>query len=268
MLALYRFPGATCAAKVLMALHEKGVSFEDKVIGREDLASDWYRRLNPNGVVPTITHQGAVIIESSVILNYVEDAFSGPPLRPASALARARMNYWLRLTDDALESLGVLTYAIVMRRLYQSQTPAQREAQYAAIADPRRRAVRRSVIEYGLEAPEADYAFKTLFGLREHASRAVREADFLAGDELSLADIALAPFIARMQLLGLLDLAERDDTFDAWWARVQERPSFQRGVVDSMSTGAVDAARAAVALSREHLARFRAAAVEAAPGPA
>src|SRR5258705_2914263 len=118
MLELYRFPGATCAAKVLMALAEKSVPFEDRMIARDDLASDWYRKLNPNGVVPTIVHDGAVVIESSIILTYLDDAFDGPALQPASALGRAQVAQWLRVADDALMSLGLVTYAIVARQQF------------------------------------------------------------------------------------------------------------------------------------------------------
>jgi glutathione S-transferase len=125
---LYRFPGATCAAKVLMALSEKSAPFEDRVIAREDLASDWYRTLNPNGVVPTIVHDGAVIIESSIILTYLDEAFDGPALRPATALGRAQVAQWLKFADEALTSLGLATYAIFARRQVLGLTAEGRQA--------------------------------------------------------------------------------------------------------------------------------------------
>ena len=49
-----------------------------------------YMKLNPNAVVPTLIHDGQVVIESSVILYYLDEAFPEKPLMPAAPRARAR----------------------------------------------------------------------------------------------------------------------------------------------------------------------------------
>lgn len=256
MLTLYRFPGATCAAKVLLALHEKAVAFEDRVLERNDLASDWYRRLNPNGVVPTVTHVGATIIESSVILNYLEDAFPGPALRPAAALPRARMNHWLKVADDALGDLGVMTYAIASRRLYLAMPDAAREAYYRSLADPQTRAVRRSVIELGLDAPEVGPALAGLRTLQWRIDQAVEARGCLLGD-YSLADAAITPFAARLEHLGLLMPATDAPGLHRWWRDIRARPSFDHGITRAMPNGSVDALRAAAAAAAGHLAELQ-----------
>jgi hypothetical protein len=58
-----------------------------------------YVKLNPNQVVPTLVHGGAVVIESNVILEYTEDRWQQTPLRPADPAA-ARMRLWVRQLDD------------------------------------------------------------------------------------------------------------------------------------------------------------------------
>jgi glutathione S-transferase len=58
-------------------LWEKGLEFVDRPVDstkREHL-SDWYLKLNPNGVVPTLIHDGAVIVDSSVIMEYLDEVF-------------------------------------------------------------------------------------------------------------------------------------------------------------------------------------------------
>ena len=76
-LELYNFPQSTCSQKVRLTLWERQIEFTDRPVDstkREHL-SDWYLKLNPNGVVPTLIHDGAVIIDSSVIMEYLEDVF-------------------------------------------------------------------------------------------------------------------------------------------------------------------------------------------------
>ncbi len=79
---LYHTAHSTCSQKVRLALAEKGmgergkdwVEHEVNLSKFEQLKPD-YLKLNPNGVVPTFVHDGAVIIESSAILVYLEVGF-------------------------------------------------------------------------------------------------------------------------------------------------------------------------------------------------
>ena len=49
-----------------------------------------YLKLNPNGVVPTRVHDGTVIVESTVIMHYLDDVFPARPLMPRDPLDRTR----------------------------------------------------------------------------------------------------------------------------------------------------------------------------------
>lgn len=265
MLKLFRFPGATCASKILMVLAEKSLPFEDRIVERSDLSSEWYRKLNPNGVVPTIVHEGETIIESSVILNYIEDAFAGPQLRPASPVYRARMNYWMKLADDALNAVGTLTFAIAGRQMFMSQPAEAREAYYRSIPDYLVRTSRRNAIELGLDAPEAAPAVQLLVALQRKADEAVREGGFLAGD-FSLADVSLAPIFFRLSHLGLQPSAAELPAFHRWWSEISARPSFQVGVVSSTPPQAIAGVQAAVAAQRDRLAALLETSSKGAPG--
>jgi hypothetical protein len=81
---------STCAQKVRFALTEKGVSWQSRHLDlrRRDRQTPEYLRLNPNAVVPTVVHDGTVNIESTVINEYIDDAFLGPALRPPDAVGR------------------------------------------------------------------------------------------------------------------------------------------------------------------------------------
>ena len=155
MLELYYFPTATCGYKARLTLAEKNVEFTHRVLNRDagDLVTPEYLKLNPNAVVPTMVHDGAVLIESSIIMVYTDEAFDGPPLRPSDALGKARTTAWLKLADDHLPSLGAVTYGTFRRKEILTKSADELAAYYQAIPDPDRRAQRRAVIEQGVDAP-------------------------------------------------------------------------------------------------------------------
>ena len=97
MLELYHHNISVCAQKVRLALHEKGIDWEGHHIDlmKGEQTSPEYLAINPRGVTPTLVHDGNPVIESTIILEYLEDAFPELPLRPASALSRARMRVWV-----------------------------------------------------------------------------------------------------------------------------------------------------------------------------
>ena len=76
MLELYNNTNSVCAQKVRLALTEKGLQAREHMLKLQgDQFDPAYLKLNPNGVVPTLVHDGQPITESAVILYYLEDAF-------------------------------------------------------------------------------------------------------------------------------------------------------------------------------------------------
>ena len=101
-LTLYNFPQSTCSQKVRLVLWEKRIPFEDRIVDhktREHLKPD-YLALNPNGVVPTLVHDGDVIIDSSVIIEYLDEAFPETPMSMPDLVGRAHLRKWLRYFEE------------------------------------------------------------------------------------------------------------------------------------------------------------------------
>ena len=72
MLELYHEFTPVCAQKARLTLAEKGLEWESHVMALNgDRLEPAYLRLNPNGVVPTLVHDGNVIVESTVIMHYL-----------------------------------------------------------------------------------------------------------------------------------------------------------------------------------------------------
>ena len=122
MLELYHAPISTCSQKVRLVLAEKGLEWEGHVLDllHGDQHRPEYRQLNPHGVVPTLVDRGRPLIESTLINEYLDDAYSDPrsgvPLRPSDPAERHAMRLWTKYLDEVLHpACGTVTYAIAMR---------------------------------------------------------------------------------------------------------------------------------------------------------
>ncbi len=94
---------AANSLKSMICLKEKGLDFESIYVNlhRFEQHSDWFVAINPEGQVPVLDHDGMIITQTSVINEYLEDAFpDAPPLRPADAAGKARMRYWNKFVDE------------------------------------------------------------------------------------------------------------------------------------------------------------------------
>ncbi len=81
MLTLYSFgPGAN-SLKPLLALFEKKLEFKHRFLDPTvfEHHEDWFKKINPRGQVPALDHDGKIITESTVICEYLEDAFPDAP---------------------------------------------------------------------------------------------------------------------------------------------------------------------------------------------
>jgi glutathione S-transferase len=226
---------SSCSQKVRLALAEKGLAFtsrEVNLVAGEQHAPD-YVKLNPSHVVPTLVHDGRVLIESSLINEYLEEAFAEPPLAPAAPAGRHAMRLWVKQIDEKVHpAAGVLTYAIGARPAALAQPAEAREANLAAIPDAARRAARRSVLEHGVAAPEFAGALGAFLDLVDGMEAALRPGSWLSGERFGLADAAALPYVLRLEHLAMTPLlapAARPRVAD-WLARVRARPSFETAI--------------------------------------
>ena len=102
MLELYHHGTSVCAAKPRIVLAEKGIEWKGHyvdILAGEQFKPE-YMKLNPNAVVPTLVHDGHVIIESTVICEYIDEFFPNPPLKPDNPADRAQMRIWTKRIDE------------------------------------------------------------------------------------------------------------------------------------------------------------------------
>ena len=229
-LLLYHSSTSVCAIKVRLTLSEKGLEYDHRLLSLQDSeqkAPD-YMKLNPNGVVPTLVHDGKVVIESSIICQYLDEAFPELPLMPNDPHARARMRLWMKKVDDGMHpAVNTLTFATANRKALLAKTPKELQAYYDAKPDPVHREKLRQLVEGGLEAPVVIDAVKLYDKRLDELEEALGDAPFLAGEDWSLADAAVTPYINRLDMIGLDRMWEgaRPRLAD-WFARIKSRKSY------------------------------------------
>jgi glutathione S-transferase len=235
MLELYHSVNSVCAQKVRVALAEKGLEYRSHLMTlRGDQFDPEYMKLNPNGVVPTLIHDGRVVIESSVILYYIDEAFSAPPLMPRDVHQRARVRMINKLVDEYVHnSCTILTFATAFRPWFAGLTGEQIDQRLGKSPLKRRSEYKRDVALHGLDSKFAREAL-------EHHDKLLKLIDeagggWLAGPEFSLADIAVVPYVLRLDLLRMSRLWDRRPGVAAWYKRVLARPSVQKEILERMT---------------------------------
>lgn len=234
MFKLYQARLAVCAIKVRLVLEEKGVEWEpiNLNLRKGEQHQPEYLKLNPGGVVPTLIHDDEVFIESSIIMQYLDELFPEPPLMPSDPVDRARMRLWVKRVDDYLHpGCASLTYAMVHAGEMRELSKEQLEEYYKGVPNPMTRARQRAAIEMGMEAPEAVNALQFYEKAFADMETRLQTHDWLAGDSYSLADAALTPYVNRMTMLQLSPMwTESRPAITDWFERIQARPNYQKAV--------------------------------------
>ena len=234
-LELYHSVNSVCAQKVRIALAEKGLEYESHLMTlRGDPFDPAYMKLNPNGVVPTLVHDGRVVIESSVILYYLDEVFASPALMPRDPLLRARVRMVNKLIDEYVHnSCTILTFATAFRPWFAGLTGEQIDQRLAKSPLKKRTEYKRDVALHGLESKFAREALEHYAKLLELIDAA--GGDWLAGAEFSLADVAAVPYVLRLELLRMDRLWDERSGVAAWYKRVLARPSVRKEILDRMT---------------------------------
>jgi glutathione S-transferase len=235
MLKVYSFHNSICTQKVFITLAEKALDYTTQNVDlfRNEQFSSAYLKVNPKGVVPALDHDGRVVIESSLICEYLDEAFPARRLAPDDPFSRARMRLWSKLVDERLfEATRELSFSAMFRERMRHMTEEQRQGRYRNIGDPIKRDRLISTFEHGVDSPyvfQGIGAFDMAFEKMEKDLAA--GGPWLLGAELTLGDINMMPFVARLAYLDLLDLWCSDrPAARRWWDRVQALPSFVAAV--------------------------------------
>ena len=231
MIELYHAPQSTCSQKVRICLAEKGLEWVDRRVNlaKNEQLTQEYLALNPNGVVPTLVHDGRAIVDSSVICEYLDEAFPEPRLAPDDAVGRARMRAWMRYLEEVpTAAVRVPSFNMALMGRFAGQDEAEFRTREADVRPIRKHFYRRMGTK-GFGADDFRNSLEQIAKTCERVHTALADGPWLLGSLYSIADIVLAPSIDRMADLGFAHLWERDYPRVAeWHARITARPAFKK----------------------------------------
>lgn len=232
-LELYHHGTSACAAKVRFALAEKRLPWTGHYVDilRGEQFRPEFLAVNPKAVVPVLVDDGAVIVESTVICEYLEETRPEWPIYPRAPLERAAVRVWTKAVDEELHpACSAITYAVSHRHtILRSGVASFDEFLARGVHEgTAARALKWQWIQQGLEAPGIAAKIRLYVAYLAKMERALEGSDWLVGERLSMADIAMAPYVNRLAALALEKLWEggRLPHVERWFARVQERPAF------------------------------------------
>lgn len=232
-LHLYHSGVSNCSMRVRLTLDEKGLPWTShhlNLLKKEHITPEYFG-INPNGLVPTLVHNGKVIIESDDIIEYLDIHCPEPPLRPPEGPDRDKMNEWLHRAT-AIHLKAVKTHIYEKRMRGQMSQSAELRAQYEKLQ------TNKSLLEFHRKSSsdsftqeELDEAKAVLDQCFLDLDKELADRDWLAGDNFSLADIAWVPLYFTMDVLAGYSFAGLDNVV-AWAKRIEARPSYTTAVLE------------------------------------
>jgi glutathione S-transferase len=237
MLELYHSVNSVCAQKVRVVLAEKDLQYREHLMTlRGDQFEPKYMQLNPNAVVPTLVHDGRPVIESSVILYYLDEAFPEPALMPRDLHERALVRQYNKLVDEYVHnSCTILTFATAFRPWFAGLSGEEIEQRLAKSPSKQRTEYKRDVALHGLESKyvrDAVGNHAKLLTLMD--TTLATGAPWLAGQHFSLADAAVIPYILRLDLLRLEKMWQKLPRIGEWYERMRARASVKKELIERM----------------------------------
>src|SRR5580693_249858 len=180
---LYNAPQSTCSQRVRFVLNAKKLPFSEvrlDLLAGDQLKPD-YLTLNPNGVVPTLDHDGAIVIDSSVIIEYLDEVAPEPlDFTPHDPVERAKM---------PTPAVRVPTFNLA----FLPRFAAMSEDEFVAFAEskPLRREFMLAMGRAGFPQKDMDDAMMRLRRTYERMDAEIEKSGgpWLLGSELSLADV-------------------------------------------------------------------------------
>ena len=229
-LTLYNAPQSTCSQRVRFVLHAKGLAFEDirlDLFSGDQLKPE-YLAINPNGVVPSLVHDGAIVIDSTVIMEYLDEVFPEPRLSPPTPLAVAHMRSMMRYFDEVpAPAIRVPSYNLAFLPHFQAMS----EEEFLAVANskPLRKEFLLRMGRTGFSKQEMDGALDKLNRTVERMDRWIGESGgpFLLGKQLTHADITVMPVIVRMDDVNLDAAWDKRPAIARWLDAIRAAPPYQ-----------------------------------------
>ena len=229
MLELYHGGHTTCSRKARLCLKEKGLAYTSHFLNLRGFEqhTPLYVALNPNGVVPTLVDDGEAIVDSMLINEYLDEKYDQHTrLRPNNPLDKARMRVWTKLASDHGLS-GVVPRVWPTFKAYTDKlNPNELKEKLGRIPLTERQERWAKVARGGFGDQDLDAGRKAASFILTRMEAGLGNGPWLVGDQYTLADIDLMPFVDRFAefYADMLNDKAAPKTW-AWLMRMRERPA-------------------------------------------
>ncbi len=225
---LYNAPQSTCSQRVRFVLNAKKLPFDEvklNLLEGDQLKPD-YLKLNPNGVVPTLDHDGSIVTDSTVITEYLDEVAPRDSFTPENPVTRARMRALMHYMDEMpAPAVRVPTFNLAFLPKFQAMS----REQFVAMAEskPLRREFMLTMGQSGFPKVEMDAALARLRRSYERMDREIESSGgpWLLGKDISLADVAAMPALVRMHDLNFADWQDLPRVV-IWFDNIRAHPAF------------------------------------------
>lgn len=228
---LYHGDISNCSMRVRMTLEEKGVEWESHHIDlkKKKNLSESYFAINPNGLVPTLIHDGVVHIESNDIIAYLDETYPAPPLRPAER--SAEIDRWLERAA-ALHVAAIKPYVYATKMAAKLHKTAEEEEQYKALQTNEELIAfhAKHAGDSQFSADDVQRAVDLLDEAFSDAEEVLGVDQWLSGANYGLADISWLPI--HFVLIGCGYDFGRYPKVSRWVEAARQRRSYQKGILD------------------------------------
>lgn len=239
-LKLYALGWSICSQRPRLTIEEKQLPYKEHTVDfrvSENL-EPWYLKMNPRGVVPTITENGRTLFDSYTVMLYVNNQFEGPELTPDDDAAYDQMieymtqadffpirqfAYWQVLTEDTPDHWRVMMYERVLE--YRQKYPEFKDIYDQKIKDYF------SVANMS-SSPQAMVKLRADCDvLLDKIDNALSKHKWIVGDDLSLADIAWLPIFLRLDTVDpTIRGGDRRKNIGRWLEDWKKRPTFKTAI--------------------------------------
>jgi glutathione S-transferase len=229
MLKLYHAEPAANSLKALLSLKEKALPFESIYVDlhKFEQHEPWFVAINPEGQVPVLDHDGVIITHTTVIGEYLEDAFpEAPPLRPADPVGKARMRYWNKFVDEhVMNYVSIHGWHRMVGVIARSIESDEFERLVARIPLYEQREKWRTA-RSGFSEGDLANATRKIEVAVDKVEKQLAQTPWLAGSMYTLADINFYSMcgMAVQRMFPEMNVEKRAPRLVEWVARMNARP--------------------------------------------
>jgi len=236
-LQLYHYEPSANSMKPLLCLAEKGIPYESHYVDLHNFEqhSEAFVRMNPNGQVPVLIHDGNVINESTVINEYLDEVFPEVRLVPEDPVARAHMRIWSKFVDEYFcPAVSRIGWSVLIPKIAAPLKAGELDEALKKIPlEEQRQKWLTAATESFTEEELADARRRVIVSL-ERMERIVEESKWLAGGEYSLADVnTYSMVVAVRRLVPEAMSDEKTPRSIEWFERMNARPAVQAALATS-----------------------------------